>query len=78
MQNCCVFVLTAVSPYFIFFSQNILHFTRNAFEKVLKIYTWMPDWALKSLGMQTEFTALSSCLTLPKATSSAFSLRNTS
>ncbi|XP_027304356.3 SUN domain-containing protein 2-like [Anas platyrhynchos] len=30
--------------------ENVLHFTRDAFEKVLKIYTWMPDWALKSLG----------------------------
>eukprot|EP00075_Anas_platyrhynchos_P013901 XP_027303154.1 SUN domain-containing protein 3-like [Anas platyrhynchos] len=41
--HCCISI-------FFFFSQNILHFTRNAFEKVLKIYTWMPDWALKSLG----------------------------
>ncbi|XP_040395270.1 SUN domain-containing protein 3-like [Cygnus olor] len=30
--------------------ENILHLTTDAFEKALKIDTWMPDWALKSIG----------------------------
>ncbi|XP_035170515.1 sperm-associated antigen 4 protein-like [Oxyura jamaicensis] len=30
--------------------EAILHLTKDAFEKVLKIYTWTPDWALKSVG----------------------------
>ena len=40
---------TAVSPFPIC-CQEILQLTREAVEKVMKHDTWLPSWALKTMG----------------------------
>lgn len=70
-----VFLFTAMTT-FPHFSQEILHFTQTAMEKVLENYYRMPDWAMGSIGTQTmNLAALGWSVALPQSLpSSAFDL----